>query len=127
MYQVGDKLWYVANNRRQSSGSQYEVIVTKVGRKWIYVAPDSDSRVEFRIDPDTLWADGGRYTSPGKCYSSKEVYEEEMYSMKLFQELRRKMEHSKDVGSKEVLKAAKILGYTLESEKQNGTNDPGPS
>ena len=29
-----------------------------------------------RIDKDTLWLDGGHYASPGRCWLSREAWEE---------------------------------------------------
>lgn len=130
MYQVGDKLWYVSNSWGRHSGHQYEVVVTKVGHKWVYVKiTDSSYPSEFRIDPKTMDVDGRGYTPPGKCYPSKEVYEEDVYSNRLLDELRNKLSdyRLRKIESKNVIQAAKLLGYTLQAEKQNGTSDPGPS
>lgn len=124
---VGDKLWYVANNWGRQQGSQYEVEVVKVGNKWITVSRLNFNN-PFRIDSNTLWQDGKGYTSPGRCYLSKKQYDEESYATILFQELRTRIQLSSGTHSSEdILEAAKILGYKLESERQNGTEDTGPN
>lgn len=67
MITVGQTLWYVPEYR--NGYRPHEVEVVSVGRKWIGV---SDGH---RIDKDTLEADGGKYSSPGRCYLSREEWE----------------------------------------------------
>jgi hypothetical protein len=67
---VGQTLWYVPRELRFQKPS--EVTVQKIGRKWAQV----DYRL--RIDVQTLIADGGDYSSPGRCYLSREEYEAEL-------------------------------------------------
>ena len=68
---VGQKLYYVPFHSRSD---QEEVLVTKIGRKWATIGEGWSS---LKISLDTWIADGGRYSSPGRCYLSKKVYEEE--------------------------------------------------
>jgi hypothetical protein len=64
-YQVGQKLWYVPNRRY----SQPEwVTIEKVGRKWLSVGR------RLRLDAETLQADGGGYSSPGRAYLTQEEH-----------------------------------------------------
>ena len=63
MIEVGQKLWFVPNERRHSDG--YEVEVTKIGRKWAELG-----HAKLRIDLSDLIADGGRYPSPGSSPES---------------------------------------------------------
>lgn len=65
--QIGQELWFVHRERR--SGAPFATTVTKVGRKWAELA------CHYRIDLSTLIADGGNYTSPGRCYLRKEDWE----------------------------------------------------
>lgn len=65
--QVGQKLWYVPNDKRW--GKEQEIEVTKVGRKWANVG------YLGRIDIETLSVDGRGYSSPGQCYLSREEWE----------------------------------------------------
>lgn len=70
--QAGQKLWCVVDfrhGRNINPPSQNEVVVRKVGRK--YADLDSGERLIL----DTMTLDGGQYTSPGKCYLSKEAYD----------------------------------------------------
>jgi len=43
-----------------------------MGRKWLYL------HNHLRADSETLVVDGGEYSSPGKCYVSKEAREAEL-------------------------------------------------
>lgn len=72
MLEVGQELWYVPADSRYVDRSKF-VKVTKLGRKW--VALDHEG---YRIDPETLWVDGGQYSSPGRCWPSKEAWEVEV-------------------------------------------------
>jgi hypothetical protein len=67
---VGQTLWYVRHdNSRPSTG--YEVVVTRVGRKWATLKDCG------RIDKSTLWRDGEGYAPPGRCWLSKDAWEQE--------------------------------------------------
>lgn len=68
MVEVGQKLWKVFHDKRR--GDPCEVEVVKVGRKWATL-----NRYHGRIDLETLSVDGGGYSSPARCYLSREVYE----------------------------------------------------
>lgn len=71
MLTVGQKLWFVRSGRNGRSGDGMEVIVEKVGRKWAEISAGAP-----RIDIESLVADGGQYTSPGRCYLSEVAYDE---------------------------------------------------
>lgn len=66
----GTKLWYVPSNPPRPG---YEVEVAKVGRVWIKLAGYRGER----LDKDSLRADGGQFTSPGRAYRSRKEYEDE--------------------------------------------------
>ncbi len=66
---VGQKLYYVPN-RHNSSGAPRNVVVERVGKKWITCNDCA------RLDIDTLCGDGGKYSSPGSCYLTKNHYDE---------------------------------------------------
>lgn len=63
---VGQGLYYVPKY-----GDPRIVTVTKVGRKWATIG---EGYAGFRIDLQTLAADGGDYSSPGQCYLSQAEY-----------------------------------------------------
>lgn len=66
---VGETLFCVYDDARR--GDNFELEITKVGRKWVHTGH------HYRVDIETLRIDGGQYSSPGKCYLSKEDYEAE--------------------------------------------------
>jgi hypothetical protein len=65
---VGDKLYFLAH---QKYGSSEDVTVLKVGRKWATL--DNQTRIAL----EDWIADGGEYSSPGRCYPSKQEYDDE--------------------------------------------------
>src|SRR4051812_39221275 len=79
---VGQKLWWVNNRNRPDA---YEVVVTKVGRKWATI----DDR--HRIDLSTLHADRAGYSSPGRCYLSRTDWEAETALNAAWEEFRREV------------------------------------
>ena len=72
----GDQLYYVPAYRRDGSG--YDIVVTKVGRKWAgFRRPSALSlRDEGRFDISTFAVDGGGFSSPGNIYRSEDDYRE---------------------------------------------------
>ena len=64
---VGDTLWLVYIETRQRNPR--EIVVSKVGRKWIYF---DDGRSRF--DMETKMVDAGVYRSDAVIYESKEAY-----------------------------------------------------
>lgn len=69
MIEVGQKLYFVPNNRY---GARRDVVVTKVGRRWAAIGP------RMRVDVNTLRVDGRGYMSPGQCWLSEAAYREEL-------------------------------------------------
>lgn len=65
-FEIGQSLWRVAERSKPC-----EVKIVRVDRKWLEL---SDGH---RADVHTLWLDGGRYNSPGRCYLSREMWEAE--------------------------------------------------
>lgn len=73
--QVGQKLYFVhADPRRGTEGE--EMTVTKIGRKWADTA-HARGYAWHKINMETLSADGGQYSPPGRAYLSKTDHEEE--------------------------------------------------
>lgn len=68
-YQVGQELYFVPNSMVSRRESPHTVTITKVGRKWLTLSN------YYRVDRDDLRADGGNYSSPGRCWLSQEEYE----------------------------------------------------
>lgn len=65
---LGQKLWLAPAHSRRGA---YEVEVTKIGRRWAELSGNNG-----RVDMETLWLDGGEYSSPGRCWLSREEYED---------------------------------------------------
>lgn len=63
---VGQELWWVPSYDMKP----YSVTIKKVGRKW------AELNNHPRININTLEADGGHYASPGRCYLSKQDYDD---------------------------------------------------
>ena len=66
---VGQKLWWVWNECRR--GEHHYVTVEKVGRDYAHVSH------RYRVRLTDLEVDGGQYSSPARCYLSKEDWERE--------------------------------------------------
>lgn len=80
--EVGQKLWYVPS---ENNGRSREIIIESVGRKWV------KARFIGKIDINTLQVDGGQYISSGKCYLSKEEYDNYVLLQSSWEELARKI------------------------------------
>ena len=111
-FQLGRKevLWYVPKYR----GISREVTVLKVGRKWAGIdLLDGDSF--HRIDIVTLIV-GGKYSSPGQCYLSKEVYETKVLVDKAWDALKKNIPYwaSENITLEDILKAKDLLGLKYE-------------
>lgn len=68
--EVGQVLWFVHSDHRRRGGPRAAKVV-KIGRLWATLD------IHYRVDIRSLWADGGRYSSPGRCYVNLEAYEQE--------------------------------------------------
>lgn len=112
---AGDTLWYVEVGYRitpeKERGKLVEVIA--VGRKWATLAHGYP-----RIDLETLWADGGRYSPPGRCYSSQDAYLAELRLNSLWHRFNNRFHnrHSAPDGITEsrIREAAAALNISLE-------------
>lgn len=72
MFSVGQKIWFVGS-KMNLNPRQYEIEVTKVGRLWATLGKDG----RYRCAADGQ-VDGGGYSSPGRCYASRQAYENEV-------------------------------------------------
>lgn len=67
-YTVGQQLWFESNNDySQRPPTYYQVTVTKVGRKWVEL-----NEGQYKVERDKVHVDGGRYSSPGRLWLTKE-------------------------------------------------------
>jgi hypothetical protein len=103
MLSVGQKLYWVPN--RAYHLAEQEVVIEKVGRKWATFD-------RYRIDINTLVADGHGYNSPGTCYLNKEIFIEERASGIAWRDLRQSMNYNppRGVVLADILQAMKLLG-----------------
>ena len=108
---AGDKLYYIPTRNGARDGRYLTVV--KVGRKWAQL--DNSERRPLRIDVNTLWADGGNYSSPGRCYVSKEGYLAEERANYLCRELARRIGYHPNDGVtiSDIQEAAKLLKIEL--------------
>lgn len=88
MLQVGQELWYVPADSRHHDRS-HAVTVVKVGRKWAHL-----NSYYGKIDIETLWLDGGKYSSPGRCWASKEAWEAEQHRHRVWYDFQRRLTHT---------------------------------
>ena len=105
---VGDTLWFVYNETRR--GNPREIVVSKVGRKWIYF---DDGRSRF--DLETRRVDAGVYSSSATIYESKEVYDKAVSLRLLWQKFYLEIggwyrDPMKGITEDAINQAAKLLG-----------------
>jgi hypothetical protein len=113
MLTVGQTLIFVPSERRRGI-DPVEVTVEKVGRKWAAI---SNRR---RIGIGDLAADGGQYSSPGRCYLSREEYDGKVRAESAWRALSRAIDQRwnppEGVSVAKIEAAAKMLGLTLDAE-----------
>jgi hypothetical protein len=107
----GTKLWFVGS---RNSRTEREVTVLSVGRKWAKL--DNHTR----IDIETMWADGGQYSSPGRAFRSKQEYDANVMLDRLWSDFRHHVAdfYGKPDGITEgrIRAAAAALGIELTKE-----------
>lgn len=103
----GQKLWYVPTDGRDKP---HEITVGKVGRRW------AETGYRLRIDVETLEADGGKYSSPGRCWITREAWQAEQSRQAAWSDLKEKMNRSwsapDGVSIDAIHKARAFLGFT---------------
>ena len=78
-FKVGQELFWVDRMRKINRA----VTVEKIGRKWVYLSN------HHRIDHETMEADSGGYSSPGKCYLSEQAYLNWLFIINEWSELKK--------------------------------------
>jgi len=89
-FHEGQSLWFVQSNYwnlSEESKNGREVVVEKLGRKWITLSNS------YRIDINTLQADGKGYSSPGQCYLSHHEFMNHIKKQKLWNKLKNLIQH----------------------------------
>ena len=102
---VGQKLYLVYTDSRR--GTDCEVTVTKVGRK--YAELDIP---RFRIFVDTMNVDGRGYSSPGRCFLSREEYEKNVGLQRKWQDFKNAVgrKQLEGITHEDISRAAAALG-----------------
>ena len=80
---VGDVLYLAYDDRRQKGR---DVVVSKVGRQWIYFDGDRS-----RFSPASFAVDGGKYSSPGRIYYCQQDYQDAVDLRSAWDSLRTKI------------------------------------
>ena len=110
---VGQVLWYV-QYRISRGDAGHEVTIAKIGRKWAAL-----DKGWPRIDKDTLVADGGKYSSPGRCWLSKDDWERGKIADKAWNQLSGRVRHGlrpNHVTTSDIQAAAALLGIDLSQD-----------
>jgi hypothetical protein len=105
-YVCGQRLYFEPcrfSNRKEAGAL---VTITKVGRKWLQLSNG------FRVDAQTLIADGGKYSSPGTCYKDRAAREAVVAAEAAWSSLRHRMGCTvpKGVSAQDIAHAARLLG-----------------
>lgn len=79
---VGQELWFSPTVNLHHRPDSFAVTITKIGRRWANI-----TRGLGRVDVNTLWVDGAGYTSPGRCWLSKDDWETEQLRQLAWREL----------------------------------------
>lgn len=116
--ETGTKLWFVPENTRRG-GDPRELTVAKVGRVWL--TTEDPLRRVTRVHGESLLADGGGYTSPGRCYRSREDYEAWLETWRTWCDLRHKVDRK--LSMPEGLSAQRVR-LALGLLRMGGDTDP---
>lgn len=105
-YTLGQELYWEYSEYSHMKGKSEMVRITKIGRRWIGLSNG------HRADASTLWADGGKYSSPGRCFLSRDSREEERNRDAAWTALRNKMSFRspEQVSAADIAQAARLLG-----------------
>lgn len=109
---VGKKLYWVPNR-----GEPSEVEITKIGYKWVTL--NYPSWRPYRISRNDFTADGYGYSSPGKCYESKEAFDEMTYRDNIWCDTIKRIHQYRapsEMTTKEIEDLRKKLGLSTEEK-----------
>lgn len=113
---INQVMWFVgAGNFVRVCG---EVTITEVGRKWARIT----GAFKGRIALDTLMADGAGYSSPGRCYASKQEWLNQDGPRHAWQALSSSMPTAcpADLSYETIVQAAKMLGVDIDLLAKSG-------
>jgi hypothetical protein len=106
---VGQKLIFV----RRFSLIAEELIVTKVGRKWL------DTHLRIRVDKKTMFAENDGTGNIGRCWESRASYDVHCLRLKYWQGLCKFMHQNggippRNAALTDLIRVAKIFGFEVE-------------
>lgn len=113
--QVGQKLWYIRYGWLGGTPDNlpgHEVTIESIARKWATLKECEHPR----IDKITLEADGGEYSSPGRCYLSQAAYVSHAEVTRLWNGFVAQINRSRlppGVTAEQIRQAAELVGITL--------------
>lgn len=113
---VGQRLYYVGRHKHERPSW---VTIEKVGSRWAYLSNRK------RIDIDTFYADGGNYSSPGRCYWSQDEYERGLHECLVWSELQRRFPLGKpdNITVEQIHQIAAMLDITLPSQSETPSSE----
>jgi len=75
---IGQQLWFVPS-QYSGKGCKF-VTVKKVGREWVTIQYSNDQFDKSKLINGKAPLDGGRYSSPGYVYLSRDLHDQEVES-----------------------------------------------
>ena len=106
--EVGQILFIVPSRHY---GKPYTATITKIGRKWATIV---QYRRPQKVDMQSLWLDGGEYSSPGLAYLSEQEYRDEEARKEYWINLYRRLSHTPPACKLETMKQiAELLGMDI--------------
>ena len=109
--EVGQKLWFSAP--RYSTSKHVEI--TKIGREYVYVGNSGD---RFKVSDDRMRICGPHQNNYGQCYLSKDEFDTEVATEKLWSNFRNSLSHLRPRGCTidNIREAAHMLGIELKED-----------
>ena len=103
---VGQELYWEWSEYSHKKNTGEMVTVTKIGRRWM------ELNNRHRVDRNTLIADGGQYSPPGRCFLSRAEREAERARDAEWMLLRHKMSRRAPDGvtAEHIAHATRLLG-----------------
>lgn len=105
-YACGQELYFEWSDYGQKKNTGEMVTITKIGRRWLTLSNG------HRADATTLYADGGQYSAPGRCFISRESREIERARDSAWTALRNNMQRRAPdkVSAEDIAHATRLLG-----------------
>ena len=106
---VGDTLYFVYSGNYPSAPEV--VTVLALGRKWATLSNG------YRIEVETLRAERGKYSSPGRAWETKKEYDAIFFAATLWKKFRILVDAVRadnDFTAKQIVAAAAALGIDLD-------------